>query len=41
MTTIARFAVVTLLVIAFVLIVMLAQGIGESFGNGITELVGR
>jgi hypothetical protein len=37
MTTIARFAVVTLVVIAFVLIVMLAQGIGQSVGNGLTE----
>jgi hypothetical protein len=37
MTAIARFALVTLIVIGFVLVVMLAQGIGQSVGHGLTE----
>lgn len=35
------FVLSTLIVIFFIAIVMLAQGIGESFGNGLTELMVR
>jgi hypothetical protein len=37
MTAIVHFAIATLIVIAFILVVMLAQGIGQSVGNGLTE----
>jgi len=35
--TVARFAIATLAVILFILVVMLAQGIGQSVGHGLTE----
>lgn len=35
--TVARFAIATLAVLLFILVVVAAQGIGASFGHGLTE----
>jgi hypothetical protein len=36
-TTFLRFGIGLLIVIAFVLVIMSAQGIGQSVGHGLTE----
>ena len=36
-TTLLRFGIGLLIVVGFILVVMLAQGIGQSVGNGLTE----
>jgi hypothetical protein len=40
-TSVTRFAIGVLIVVAFLLAITLAQGIGESFGHGISEVLVR
>jgi hypothetical protein len=35
--TVARFAIATLAVLLFILVIMAAQGLGQSVGHGLTE----
>jgi hypothetical protein len=39
--TVARFAIATLAVLLFILVIMLAQGLGQSVGHGVQEWLVR